>query len=232
MTKSQTDPHNNKQYENSVADFWPSARSVLRSHLGRTWPASALGLLVLIFWPIIVYWNSIRIDPAKFVEEWVKLGIGGVLLFLILEIMRHRSLEARGSELLASTLLGTYIAPTGLAIKALENFLHKLERGETGYENNVESAWLAWEEVERALSDNFILSTVRGDLRFRLVQLRGELDPARCRSLLSSLRATRGPDDFNRMEYDDLLRRMELFHVGVSSLSQQPAIRERADENL
>src|SRR5262245_14526351 len=89
--------------------FIESAKSVFSSHLGHRWPLKLLILLAIVFWPVLAYWESIRLDPSLFVTEWLKLSVEGIVIFLILDIIRHRSLSVSARQSAHRLLFMTYV---------------------------------------------------------------------------------------------------------------------------
>lgn len=81
-----------------MTSFWRATRDVLHGYFGRWWPATAIGVALAIAAPSIVFWSDVELDRPKFVEEWVKLGVGTVALFLLLEIVSHRREQARAAS--------------------------------------------------------------------------------------------------------------------------------------
>lgn len=193
-----------------------SFKKVVESHFGDRWlPLKLAGLIVLVFWPVAAYWDSIKFNRSLFVTEWLKIIFEGILLFLILEIVRHRSVAFDARQTVDRILLTNYAVPARTIITALKTFRQDVGKGDMQAAASVlRSAWRAWKAVEFALSDVSIQSLPYDHLRNLLLRCKLELKPARCESILTSLRAMRSPDELvgdELEEFEELLDRYTAF---------------------
>jgi hypothetical protein len=202
--------------------FFVSAKAVLKSHLGGRWlPFKLLFLSALVFWPVFAYRKSIEFDRPLFVSEWLKLTLEVVLLFLILEIVRHRSISFALRQSTHRILLTSYVVPVRTIITALRAFRQCVDQGDL--KNGaliLRAAWQAWKALEFALSDESIKSLPYEYMRSQLVRCRLELKPAGCGSILMSLLAMRQPMEFNAGEFEDLLSRYEGFLTALDGIGE------------
>lgn len=76
-----------------------SLASALQDQLGRYWPLVSALLVLLLGWPIALFWRQVQFAPERFVEEWIKLIAQGVILFLILEVLRARQITEAARHL-------------------------------------------------------------------------------------------------------------------------------------
>lgn len=203
--------------ETNDIHFFSAAKQVLESHITRNWIISLAVLVAIIVWPIAMFWNAVRFDPAKFVEEWIKLSVEGLLIFLLLEIMRHRSL-AVAAKTGIDRLLSTYIASAEEIKIALQQTQHAID------EDHVESVGellqavaASWRTLAHGLSDEFIHSLPE-HLRTRLLAVRLKLKPQRFESLLKSLRVAHSVEEYNRSELQELLERSDRMIRGLLQL--------------
>lgn len=72
----------------------PALALVLQRLLGRQWGRNLTLLLLFVFWPLAAFWRQIAFDPAHFVEEWIKLTLGGVVLVVAVEALRQAAMES------------------------------------------------------------------------------------------------------------------------------------------
>jgi len=73
-----------------MSHFVKLVRDDLNAYFGSNWKWVVVGIVVLIFWPILVFGPSLDFDPSHFTEEWVKMGTSGLILFLLIEVLSHR----------------------------------------------------------------------------------------------------------------------------------------------
>lgn len=197
-----------------------AALAVLKSSFGKFWPVYLLLLLLVVFGPTIYFWHEIRLEPAEFVTEWLKLSIEGVLLFFILEIVRHRSLSANARELLLNSLTANYILPLQEVTASLKGFRDSLvahDQVESG--RFILRARANWRLLEHALSNDFLsrLPAETGAGPW-LLKSRDALNAERCGNILKSMATVRDPEHLNVGEFDDLAGRLEKFLDDVRSL--------------
>jgi hypothetical protein len=197
--------------------FSEAAKTVLQSHLGKRWLLSLLALAVIVFWPIAAFWRVIALEPARFTEEWIKLAAEGVLLFFLLEIMRHRS-----ASVVARRSVGSLIAAYEQPLEQLMNSLRALkarvgEKNDAEFTSLAREASRAWSTLERGLSDEFIHRLPEG-LRTTLLIHRLELKPERCTSILRSIRAAERTKQINLDELSELIGRCENLLTAFISL--------------
>ena len=207
--------------------FFESGRAVLRSHLGKRWGIPLLVVLAIVFWPLGFYWKSIQFDPALFVTEWLKLSVEGVLLFLILEIVRHRSTTFVLRETNRNLLMVTYLKPSSSMLTALQAAQDYLRKNDVANASSlIHTAWRAWKTVDQALSDKSIGAVHDESMRNGLLNFRLALKPVRCESLLKSLRAAHKIKEFNQSELQELIDRSENLVSDLNTL-QKSAITRR-----
>jgi len=67
-----------------------AARRVLQPTFGKRWRWSLPLLAAIVFLPTFIFWQSVAFDPVHFVEEWIKLSVTTICIFLIFEIFQER----------------------------------------------------------------------------------------------------------------------------------------------
>jgi|GEM_PF-6942728 len=67
-----------------------AARRVLQPIFGKYWRWWIAILTLSVFLPALVFWRQVAFDPAHFVEEWTKLGLTTICVFLFIEILQER----------------------------------------------------------------------------------------------------------------------------------------------
>jgi hypothetical protein len=72
--------------------FEPSsaASRVLQPIFGTHWRWWIGLLMVSVFLPAFLFWKHIAFDPAHFVEEWTKLSLTTICVFLFIEVLQER----------------------------------------------------------------------------------------------------------------------------------------------
>ena len=213
--------------------FLESAAAVLLSSLGKFWPVSLLGLLSIVFLPAIicVYYHFIKIDPGMFVTEWVKISIEGILLFFILEIVRHRSVCFTARRALLNFVTFNYLIPIQGMIEFLKNFQVGLEKGAANdTTQNITSARQRWSVIEHALSDEALYRLPsEAEAAFLLSQWRSALGLKRCNDILRSLSTVQHLEKLNQAEFKELLKRLESFSNTVRNhYGYEDFLRERS----
>lgn len=211
-------------------NFFDSARAVLKSHLGGRWlPLKLLLLSALIFWPVIAYRESIEFDRPLFVSEWLKVSLEVVLLFLILDVVRHRSISFTLRQSTHRILLTGYVMPVRTVVTALRTFRQNVEERDMEKAVTIlRIAWQAWKALEFALSDESIKALPYEYMRSEIVRCRLELGPPLCESVLTSLLALRQPTEFIVSEFEDLLSRFETFLTALGGLDKHSSRTEQA----
>lgn len=197
-----------------------AASAVLKSSFGKFWPVYMLVIFGVVLGPAYIFRHEIRLEPAEFVTEWLKLSIEGVLIFFILEIVRHRSLSATARGLLLNYLTATYILPLQESLNSLKSFRESLEGGDqTESARSITSARNNWRLIENALSGAF-LSRIPGEAETssKLLRSREALKPDRCNNIMRSLSNVRDPERLHRADFDELVGLLENFLRDVKSL--------------
>lgn len=67
----------------------PNVKRTLRHYLGKHWVRTLWCVAVLVFWPLAVFWDDVAFSPPAFVEEWIKMAVGGIVLVVAVEVLRH-----------------------------------------------------------------------------------------------------------------------------------------------
>ena len=198
-------------------EFFESTLAVLRSSLGRRWPAWLIGFAVVMFSPTLLFrflWKEIELEPGHFVTEWLHLTIEGLFFFFILEIIRHRSMSATAYQAMVNFVSWNYILPTQRLIASLKASRESLE-GEQLIAT-LSSAAEAWTNLERALSDS-VLNHLPNDARLSpwIIDHRVRLDMKRCALMLASLNA----GTLRQRDYESFVERLEAFLQSAQSLA-------------
>lgn len=197
-----------------------STIEVLKSSLGKFWPAYFLAIIAILFFPALVFWNEIKLDPPLFVTEWLKLVIEGIIFFFVLEIVRHRSLSFTAHRYLINFVSVNYFIPIRGVVDSIRSFREALERHiPADASQNIKSARDKWDLVEHALTDDALsrLPTEGGIVSW-LLKNRNELAPKRCGAILKSLATVQYRESLNQSELDELLSRLEVFLGSITSL--------------
>lgn len=204
-------------------NLFESAKAVLRTHFGARWPLKLPLLFALVFWPLVTFWQSIKLDRAMFVTEWIKLSTESVIIFLILDILRHRSLSASMRESSHRLLVVGYVVPARTIITGLHAFHQHVDQGDmTTASEYLQKSLEAWKALEFSLSDAAIQSLPSEELRTQLVRSRFKLKPARCDSILKTFRAMRNKSEFNPDEFNELTDRFENFVKAINGGEIKP----------
>lgn len=94
-----------------------------KEFLGDKYWKGILIIVIIIFWPLIVFWDEVRLDEAKFVEEWIKIGIIGLIIFFILEIFNYIRLSNQVEINFKNQIQFILLNP----LKRIDDYLSELE---------------------------------------------------------------------------------------------------------
>jgi hypothetical protein len=199
-----------------------STIAVLKSSLGKRWPLS-LGLLIIVVFlpvPVFIFISKIRLDPALFVTEWLRLTIEGLLFFFILEIVRHRSMSFTARTRLSSFVAFSYLAPIQGVIESLENFRQKLESNNAGAATeSITDAREKWRFIEQNLSDSALYHlTPNEEVISWLLRCRNELQLERCTKIMESLSRAQMVGDLNQGEFGEIIAKLQIFLTKMKSI--------------
>jgi hypothetical protein len=70
-----------------------------KAYTGLHWFPASLAFLLFVLWPILVFWPKVSFDASGFVEEWVKLTSGGLVLLFIFELGKLRAESHKAADL-------------------------------------------------------------------------------------------------------------------------------------
>ena len=170
------------------------------------WIAAPL-IAVILFWPIVVFWREIRFEPAEFVEEWVKLGTGGVLFLSLLELFKHKSAALQRSLSRERWVQDQLLSP-----------LLQLEASVVAYQTSRrledESAgalaqrqlWRSWKHLQRSIEH---ASHEEGALTGTQPELEEILEPRRTQHIVNSVCRIGATLEADPHETDELLERVQ-----------------------
>ena len=74
-------------------------KSFMRNEYGRQWPWYFIILVIIVFWPLVYFWPLLQFEPVKFTEEWIKTGITGLLLYIIIRIATELRATTKSANL-------------------------------------------------------------------------------------------------------------------------------------
>ena len=86
---------------------------------GPRWRSIVSGIVVATILPLAVFWNQVTFVPERFVEEWLKLMAGGVIIFLVLAVIKAGQEVGAERETIASWLQLSLLAPTEEFVRLL-----------------------------------------------------------------------------------------------------------------
>jgi len=198
-----------------------SAIAVFKSSLGKFWPIYLFFILFILFLPVGIFRNEIRLDPSLFVTEWLKLIIEGIIFFFVLEIVRHRSLSFTAHRFLVNFVITNCCIPIREVIDSVQQFRKELvDRNQTAANKSIKLARDKWYIVEHALSHDSLsrLPSDEGITQW-LLKNRTMLEPELCSAILRSLGSVQYAESLNESQLEDLLSRLHRFLDSVETLS-------------
>jgi hypothetical protein len=182
---------------------------VLRSYFGKGWPLFAVLLLAVVFWPPFVFRSRIVFAPEHFVEEWLKLGVGGVLLFFLLEIGRARSTEQRAVEKCRRTIHERYVPALKFVLQNLTAFVATTKqqdlRTATTHIDKANLSWHSFEELTQMVTWDLDSCP---EVRSNIAKILDSLDGPSCRQTLKELAAVNTGPIANEDACEKLLVRL------------------------
>jgi len=138
-----------------MAKFLKSLADDSKGYFGSRWGVAAILLSVVIFWPVAIFGPSLSFDPATFTEEWLKMGIGGLLLLLFIEFLSHNREDRILRQSADTFLVHCYIAPLSslrLALDELKTALASLPK--SGRNAQIPDLLTSFSEASRYAATN------------------------------------------------------------------------------
>jgi hypothetical protein len=81
----------------------------MKEIIGKNWFFKILLLVIVGTWPIVVFYNKIDFDPAKFTEEWIKTFITVIVIGLIIKFY-DRIINKRKHEIDTNSIKSNIIS--------------------------------------------------------------------------------------------------------------------------
>lgn len=194
-----------------------SIKTVMEEYLGRRWPLALALLAVFVLWPLPAFWGGLSFQPHRFTEEWLKLSVNGLVLFLVLETFRARSASTRQARVADQWVAESLDRPLTALCETLAGVpaaRDDLQRQKTA--QDIEANWCRLREAVQGGAGPALLKDEAGEAFRRAVQ---QLDPVRCDSLVQGLLpgGLLGSAS-NPVEFDELRARLGAFAAAVKTL--------------
>lgn len=191
----------------------------LRLHFGSRWPLFVVFLLLAIFWPLAFFGPSLSLDPARFTEEWIKVGIGSLLVLILFEFMSHRRerrIVSRDESLFIVHYYITPLASLRVGMDELEAAVNSwVSGGSQPVFPRVVEFWKNF-EANAALVENAPgLGTAAA-----ITSILNKVNLSRTRNVIVSLQGLRDPADFNPSEFLEAKRSVDMLLSGLASLAK------------
>jgi len=178
-----------------------------------------LAIGAAVFWPAIVFGPSLSFDEATFTQEWVKMGVGSVLLLLFFEFLSHKRESRVISQSADSFLVQYYIAPLSSLRIAFDEFYSAvtLAAQAHGYVQTP-SMITFWNNFEANLA--LVESAPGLDSAASIMSITNRTNLTRTRRIIDSLQRLQSPGDLNRGEYDEAVKAIDGLLSGFTNLRQ------------
>ena len=204
-----------------MSHFVKLVRDDLNAYFGSNWKWFVVGIVVLIFWPILVFGPSLDFDPSHFTEEWVKMGTSGLILFLLIEVLSHRRERGILSRNTATFITFYYIGPLAALKLELIDLASRVNAA-SGYDGTPTPNLLKlWNNFEANLK--LVDSAPGVDSAGAILSQVNRMNVVRTRNILTDLQNLKSKDDFNRAEYEETLRDIDTVLSGLTDLRRMAA---------
>lgn len=188
----------------------PAVRRVLEPLFGRRWRWVVAALPLLIFWPTLAFWRAVAFDPAHFVEEWTKLALTTLGVFLLVEILQERRHETIQRTLLEDFLTSDVVTPLQEIISnlvALRSTITHASTVDASTALNATSAQLLRIKIAIETALSLLVSLT---YRRRLTHILSSVDFAKLASSARGLSSTQHWYAIPTEEFDALLTNLRL----------------------
>lgn len=145
----------------SQAGVAAAAKTMLRNHLGPSWPGWLLALAFVTLAPALWFHKEVGFAPERFVEEWVKLITTTLMVAVVVEvIVAHREREEAIAD--AEEALRTdYVLRLDRIARNLTAF-RDLQPNDLASQDPLRAALHRdWQEFSDRYHSEFVLSTPR-----------------------------------------------------------------------
>jgi len=189
-------------------------KSFMRNEYGRQWPWYFIILVIIVFWPLVYFWPLLQFEPVKFTEEWIKTGITGLLLYIIIRI---------ATELRATT------KSANLDISKIEIYIlhvEKLKQEISSRENSLkypnpslplEEQPTTWKRLMQLIRSNqFLLNNQAANQS--LLSLNSEINFNKMESIIDELYEATNYPQLNIKEFEELIGELQNLHTGLLNI--------------
>jgi len=195
-----------------------SLRDYVRTYFGPKWPLALALLAAAIFWPVIVFRSSLTFDKSTFTEEWLKMGIGSLLLFLFIDYI-SRGRESRVlTQGITTFVVQYYLAP----LSSLRMALYEVNAAviSASGDGNFDLPNIAsfWKNFESNIS--LVMSAPGVESAASIMAVINQVNLTRMRNIVNSLQAMKSPADLNKGEYEEIVRSVDKLLSGLTNLRQ------------
>lgn len=178
--------------------------AIMRDFFGDRWFLPLFFLAIVLFWPVIVFRGSIAFDPVNFTEEWLKLGVGGFVVLLIIEITRRQQEETTEVRLRQEQVANAFIRPVEQLLSLLQSIGQRFDKS-----NALRGNILArWTNLYPQLNAGNAQELLRD---FDVLDLLANLDRERCTNIIESIAAQEDGQQIDQGEFDELVNRLTSF---------------------
>jgi len=201
-----------------MSDFLTSVRDDLKSYFGRRWIWALVGLVILIFWPLIVFGKSLDIDPAAFTAEWIKMGTNGLILFLLIEVLSHKREKGILSKSADTFIMFYYIGPLAALKLELIEVYSRLNTSVSS-EQTAPKLLNLWNNFEANL--RLVDSAPGVGSAANILAQVNRINIVRAKKILSELQGLRSSSGLNKGEYEEVLRDIDTVLSGLVELRKR-----------
>lgn len=197
-----------------MTSYYRAAATQLRLFFGPSWPIVLLVLVVLVFWPLLVFRSSVDFSPSAFVERWIQTGITSIFVFLAIEIARRRAISYSAREEELRVLMSECVAPAARMLEGLDLLERSIRSGDLpGARTGTRVLTDAWQPLRTHLSRPTTVSQSESVIRTQLSTLASRDDVRRMDHLIAALGKTNALSEFSAKE-------IEWLKTSVASISQ------------
>jgi hypothetical protein len=171
--------------------------AILHDFFGDKWHLSLALIVVFLFWPLVAFRNSISFDPVDFTEEWLKLGAGGFVVLLIIEITRRRQEEAADVRRKREQVENVFIRPVEQMLFLIQSINQGPDKSRA-LRNNLLSRWKSLYPLLNAGNAQGLLDGLD------VLDLLVDLDLERCENLIEAMASQDGTLQVDKSESEEL----------------------------
>lgn len=192
-----------------------AAVTQLRLFFGRSWLIVLAVLVVLVFWPLLVFRSSIQFSASAFVEKWIQTGITSIFVFLAIEIARRRAINYSAREEELRLLRSECAVPAAKMLWGLDLLRQSIHSSDLSAAHKWTRAVTdAWQPLRTHLSKTTTVSQSESVIRTRLSTLVGRHEVKKMDNFISTLAETNELSEFSEKE-------IEWLRGSVASIAQE-----------